>query len=311
MVTSTRRRTIDDLHAMPDGGLSELIDGEIVVSAAPGEPHLWVVKQTVVQLLPHELQWQQGWLYIAPSEVRLPSGDVVEPDLFFVLAERAAIRRGSHIEGAPDLAFEVTSPSSRRRDLVDKRRLYEVAGVRDYWILDPFERQVTALALEEGQYRELEQIGTVIRSRVLPGFELHVDALFADLPNESPPPSARYETRSTRQARTMSANSVMIGGKAPAAVGSARVPGVNLIGLNGGQGLPGGDIGIGQRSVLTCSDICQDQVGGITIDLLPTDRLQKVVLVMVDDIETEVLEVVEIGHPAWRANIDGVGRAVD
>jgi Uma2 family endonuclease len=183
VVTTVRRKTIDDLHAMPDDGrIRELIHGEIIVSAAPGEPHLWIVKRLVVLLLPLEFELHRGWVYIAPSEVHLPSGDVVEPDLFFVAIERAFLRRGSHVEGAPDAVFEVVSPSSRYRDLVEKRRLYEAAGVPEYWIVDLAERRVEVLTLRERRYQALPDHGPVVRSTVMPGFEVDVEVLFADLP---------------------------------------------------------------------------------------------------------------------------------
>jgi Uma2 family endonuclease len=183
MVAPIRRKTIDDLHAMPDDGrLYELIDGEIIVSAAPGEPHLWVVKRLVALLLPLEFNAALGWVYIAPAEVHLPSGDVVEPDLFFIRKELRSIRRRSHVEGAPSVVFEVLSPTSRHRDLIEKRALYEAAGVPEYWIIDPTERRVLALIMRKEKYVELPRVGSTVESEVLTGFAIDVEALFADLP---------------------------------------------------------------------------------------------------------------------------------
>jgi Uma2 family endonuclease len=183
MATTATRKTLADLHALPeDGRIIELIDGELVVAAAPGEPHLWVVKRLVALLLPFEFEHRLGWLFIAPSEVQLPSGDVVEPDLFFVRRGRESIRRRTHVEGAPDVVFEVSSPSTKHVDIGRKRTLYERFGVSEYWMADPSERKLTALVLRNARYEPLPQFGTIVRSEMLPGFAVDVDGHFEDLP---------------------------------------------------------------------------------------------------------------------------------
>ena len=76
---------------------------------------------------------------------------------------------------APDLLFEFVSPSStdRRRDYVEKRTHYERAGVREYVIVDRFDRKVTVLTLGPGGYAErvIPADGTY-DFPLLPGFAL-------------------------------------------------------------------------------------------------------------------------------------------
>ena len=57
------------------------------------------------------------------------------------------------IEGPPDLAIEVISPSNKRHDLVRKRSLYARAGIREYWLVDPQARTLDILALDGDAYR--------------------------------------------------------------------------------------------------------------------------------------------------------------
>jgi len=78
-----------------------------------------------------------GAVVPAPFDVVLSPADVVQPDLCLVAAGRAALLASGHLEGAPDLAVEVVSESTRRRDEVTKRHLYERHGVREYWLVDP------------------------------------------------------------------------------------------------------------------------------------------------------------------------------
>ena len=68
-----------------------------------------------------------GVVLSAPMDVALSDTDVVQPDLLFVSRERAHIIAHDAIRGAPDLVVEILSPSTARRDLTFKRRLYAQA----------------------------------------------------------------------------------------------------------------------------------------------------------------------------------------
>jgi Uma2 family endonuclease len=46
---------------------------------------------------------------------------------------------------------EVLSPSTRRRDEITKRRLYERTGVREYWVVDPELETVKLYRAAEGR----------------------------------------------------------------------------------------------------------------------------------------------------------------
>lgn len=138
------RLTYDDLLALPDDGLRhELIAGEHFVTAAPFTKHqraLLKLARVLAELVERQ---DLGEVLIAPVDVVLSPRDVVEPDLLFVSKERAALITERNVPGAPDLAVEVLSPSTRRLDLRLKLDLYERFGVREYWIVDPDRETVT------------------------------------------------------------------------------------------------------------------------------------------------------------------------
>jgi len=90
-------------------------------------------------------------------------------------------RRG--VRGGPDLAVEVLSPSTASHDHIRKRRLYERAGVKEFWLVHPKEQLVTIYHLQNGVYgapdiRTLEEPTPVA---VLPGVEIVWDELLARL----------------------------------------------------------------------------------------------------------------------------------
>ena len=85
----------------------------------------------------------QGRLFLSPFDVVFSFHDVVEPDLVFVAPDQLDILTAKNIQGTPALVIEILSPSTRKRDREIKRRLYERAGVREYWLVDPDTNAVT------------------------------------------------------------------------------------------------------------------------------------------------------------------------
>jgi Uma2 family endonuclease len=117
----------------------------------------------------------------APCPLRLRQGLTREPDLFLV--NRQQLTSTAKTPTGADLTLEVLSPGAenRERDLIAKRHDYAEAGVVEYWIVDPDDRSVRVLILEDGVYREHGPFrgNTIAESRLLPEFQVNVAELFA------------------------------------------------------------------------------------------------------------------------------------
>jgi Uma2 family endonuclease len=120
-----------------------------------------------------------GSVYVSRVAYRIGPKRGPEPDVGFVPKEHEATRRRGYIDGLPALAVEIVSPYSVNRDYIQKRAIYEQAGVREYWIIGPDERRATFLSLKEGRYQEVPPEGGVYTSEVIPGFSLDVRSLWA------------------------------------------------------------------------------------------------------------------------------------
>ena len=113
----------------------EVVEGEVVVNAAPNRRHQVVVGDLYARLrdaMPPGLE-----VLVAPYEVRTPAGDGLQPDVL-VVAEGGDPRRRYETD-PPLLVVEVLGDTGRTRDLVTKRRLYAELGVPTYWVVDPDE----------------------------------------------------------------------------------------------------------------------------------------------------------------------------
>jgi Uma2 family endonuclease len=123
-----------------------------------------------------------GATFGAPLDVMFTPHDVVEPDVLFFTSEGFKAHMGERIaEGPPDLAVEVLSPSTRRRDEHLKRQLYERMGVGDYWIVDPESETIHVFRLREEHYERAELSvanAGVLTSSLFPGLELALSAVF-------------------------------------------------------------------------------------------------------------------------------------
>jgi Uma2 family endonuclease len=159
----------------------ELIDGDAYAMApAPDLVHQDAVGEVFVQVK-RQLEGKPCRAFVAPVDVRLPRSrakdqddhridTVVQPDVFVVCDPGKLDRRG--VLGAPDWIAEVLSPATAGHDQVKKRRVYEVAGVREYWLVHPGDRVVTVYRLgEHGQYGrpDVQELEGTTEVAVLPG----------------------------------------------------------------------------------------------------------------------------------------------
>lgn len=161
MSTTVPKLTYAEYACYPDDGhRHEIIDGDHYMNPAPNIYH-----QVIAQRINHQLYTQVelqglGRVFFAPIDVQLGPHDIVQPDLLVVL-EGNRIIKPSRIIGPPDHVIEILSPSSDGSDRSLKRTLYQRAGVKEYWIVDPAEASLTQLVLGESSY-EVRDHGEVV-----------------------------------------------------------------------------------------------------------------------------------------------------
>lgn len=142
--------TLADYYALPEDTRAELIDGELFFMEAPGLEHqLWVSELSY--LFGTFIREKKGKCLVlfAPLDVQLDCDDrtMVQPDILISCRREQRNKRG--IYGAPDMAVEITSPSTRKRDFTKKMQKYLEAGVREYWIVDLQKRLVITYFFED------------------------------------------------------------------------------------------------------------------------------------------------------------------
>jgi Uma2 family endonuclease len=186
------RYTYRNYRTWPDEERWELIEGQAwSMSPAPMPRH-----QTLLGKLHLEfgtfLRGKPCQVFLAPFDVLIPKAEepdddvdtVVQPDLV-VFCDRSRITdKGSR--GAPDVAVEILSPSTSKKDLNEKFRLYERSGVREYWVVDPGNRSILVYRRNDGRFDQGELREPVldfgpIASEVLVGLSIDPEDLFTDI----------------------------------------------------------------------------------------------------------------------------------
>ena len=84
-------------------------------------------------------------------DVVLSEENIVKPDIFVVCDKNKLTEK--NLQGAPDLVVEILSPSTAKRDKEDKYELYKKYGVREYWIVDPYNLEIDVHNFENNKIR--------------------------------------------------------------------------------------------------------------------------------------------------------------
>ena len=105
----------------------------------------------------------------------------MQPDICVICDKTKLDDRGCI--GAPDIVVEILSPGNNKKELLNKYKVYEEFGVKEYCIISPSEKTFLKYTLDEsGKYQpsKLFTLSEVITSAKLPGFDLNLDEVFED-----------------------------------------------------------------------------------------------------------------------------------
>ena len=187
----SKRYTYADYLTWLDDKRRELINGFIHLMSGPVRRHAGTSME-LITIIRTFIKKKKGKcrIYHAPFDVRLPMYgskddnkiyDVVQPDICVICDLEKLDDKGCL--GAPDLIVEVLSPSTLKYDWNYKFNLYEKAGVKEYWIVNPKAKEANVFLLQsDGKY----DLGTVYESgqkapvHIFKGLEIDLNELFED-----------------------------------------------------------------------------------------------------------------------------------
>jgi len=149
--------TYADYLTWDDDQRWELIDGVPYAMSSPSRIHQHVLSQLTAEFVMY-LRGKKCQAYSAPFDVRIGEEEqadneittVVQPDLTVVCDNSKLDERGC--KGTPDLVVEILSPSTGKHDKQRKYQLYQRIGVKEYWIVDPYNYLVEVFVLENGKF---------------------------------------------------------------------------------------------------------------------------------------------------------------
>jgi len=150
-----RPASYDDLLALPEHVVGEIIDGDLHVTPRPSPRHTVAASVLGGELNPPYQGGRGGpggWWILDEPELHL-GRDVLVPDLAGWLRSRLpAMPEAAYFTLAPDWICEVLSPGTARTDRLKKLRIYAREGVAHAWLVDPIARTLEVLRLENARW---------------------------------------------------------------------------------------------------------------------------------------------------------------
>lgn len=179
-----------DYEKWKDSERWELVDGTAyAMSPGPDADHQRISRDLCTQINIF-LKGKKCELFQAPFDLLLPKGDeadekiktVLQPDAFVVCDPGKVTGRGCR--GAPDWVIEILSHSTAGRDQILKKRIYENAGVKEYWICSPHDRIIFVYLLHKNKLvlDETYDDTAKIEVKTLSGLAIDCSEIFPPLP---------------------------------------------------------------------------------------------------------------------------------
>ena len=179
IIDKSKDWTVEEFLQLEESNLPcELINGEVFMSPAPNLSYQVVLANLYSKFQQHAIR-TGGFVMFAPFDVYLDDKNVFQPDLLYLKKENRSLLSERGLNGAPDLAVEIISPSNSFKDRNQKKRLYEKFGVKEYWIIDPVNRtlEIYDFGTSENPALYLAEKGEVT-SGLLIGLSFRFEELF-------------------------------------------------------------------------------------------------------------------------------------
>lgn len=181
--------TFADCLAWDESKHIEIINGEAIVMLTPLRIHQEILGELSRQLA-NFLDGKRAEVFFAPFAVRLfeKDGDAPESVDTMVLPDISVICDPNKLDeygckGAPEMVVEILSPSTQRHDQLVKLRLYQQAGVQEYWIVDPENQTVRVMLMDEYSRFQLHEVygrEELAKVNILDGCFIELAKVFPD-----------------------------------------------------------------------------------------------------------------------------------
>jgi len=160
---------VEVYRMLPEGTRCEVIFNELIMSPSPSREHQFLSIKLTALLFGFLENGQFGAVLSAPFDVYFEElNSVVQPDLFIILKEDSHIIKKNGVYGVPAIIIEIIS-TNKTYDTKRKRALYEKAGVKEYFMIDPENKKTTLLTLNgEGVYDQTYEETGLLKSGIIP-----------------------------------------------------------------------------------------------------------------------------------------------
>lgn len=163
----------------------EYIDGKIYLLSSPSFKHQIIIREIFAEFI--------SWFkakdcepLTSPFDITLYRDEdninVVQPDIV-VICDTENIDNESKYNGIPSLVVEVLSKTTSNHDFIQKLDLYRASGIKEYWIVDPFSKQINIYHFTEMEIDKMltYKMDEIVSSIEFEGLEIDVNQVFVDL----------------------------------------------------------------------------------------------------------------------------------
>jgi prevent-host-death family protein len=161
----------------------ELIDGNVYLLSSPKVNHQYALTQICRQFFRY-FEGKKCVPFFAPFDITLnnhkKNPDVVQPDLSVICDLNEYMNENGYYMGTPSLVLEILSETTKRKDMVTKLNLYMCSGVKEYWIVNCENKEISIFRFEDENIIENKTFlaGMVCKSFIFSGLQVDMDGLF-------------------------------------------------------------------------------------------------------------------------------------